>query len=48
MRIDNLLFTAIVNDKTRLFLNIEGLEKTDSIKKDGVPWDSMVGVRAEW
>ena len=29
-------------------MNLEGLEKTDSIKEDGVPWDSMVGVRAEW
>ena len=27
-------------------MNLKGLEKTDSIKKDGVPWDSMVGVRA--
>ena len=27
-------------------MNLEGLEKTDSIKEDGVPWDSMVGVRA--
>ena len=26
-------------------MNLEGLEKTDSIKEDGVPWDSMVGVR---
>ena len=46
MRIDNLRFTAIVNNKTRLFFTLEGLEKTDSIKEDGVPWDSMVGVRA--
>ena len=27
-------------------MNSEGLEKTDSMKEDGVPWDSMVGVRA--
>ena len=27
-------------------MNLKGLEKTDSIKEDGVSWDSMVGVRA--
>ena len=27
-------------------MNLKGLEKTHSMKKDGVPWDSMVGVRA--
>ena len=26
-------------------MNLEGLENIDSMKKDGVPWDSMVGVR---
>ena len=46
MRIANLIFTAIVNNKTRLFFTLEGLENIDSMKKDGVPWDSMVGVRA--
>ncbi len=33
-------------ERHHFFKNIEGLEKTDSMKKDGVPWDSMVGVRA--
>ena len=31
--------------KLDYFLTLEGLENIDSMKKDGVPWDSMVGVR---
>lgn len=47
MRTDNLHPRSNLNmERHHFFKNIEGLEKTDSMKKDGAPWDSMVGVRA--
>ena len=33
-------------EQHHFLLRIGGLENIDSMKKDGVPWDSMVGVRA--
>ena len=47
MRIDNLHFHSEPQYRTTSFsLNIEGLEYTNFMKEDGVPWDSMVGIRA--
>ena len=47
MRSENLHPRSNLNiERHHFFINIEGLENTNSMKNDGVPWDSMVGVRA--
>ena len=47
MRIDNLHPLSEPKYRTTSFsMNIEGLEHSNFMKEDGVPWDSMVGVRA--